>query len=111
MSAKPPSTTEDIESGFAAAAGGIWSVDLRACPGGIGGSDALVLKISPSGAETVGARCEFGNISGSGNSWQTVGTCTVNGETRKPNINLVRSGDVLVWSSENGTTRYRRCRK
>jgi hypothetical protein len=111
MSAAPPSTTEDIQSGFAAATGGIWSVDLRACPGRTGGSNALLLKISPSRAETDGAGCEFGNISGSGNSWKMVGTCTVNGETRKPNITLVRTGDELVWSSENGTTRYRRCRK
>ena len=65
--------------------------------------------ISQMRAETDGARCEFGNISGLGTSWKTLGTCTVNGETRKANITLVRTGDVLVWSSENGTTKYLRC--
>jgi hypothetical protein len=109
MSATPALAPEDVQAGFAAATSGIWSVDLRACPGGVGGSDALALTVTPKRAEADGARCEFGNISGLGTSWKTLGTCTVNGETRKANITLVRAGDVLVWSSENGTTKYLRC--
>jgi peptidoglycan hydrolase-like protein with peptidoglycan-binding domain len=109
MSAGPSLAAEDIQAGFAAATSGIWSIDIRACPGGIGGSDALPLTITQKRAETEGARCEFGNISGLGTNWKTVGTCTVNGETRKANISFVRTGDVLVWSSENGTTKYLRC--
>jgi hypothetical protein len=109
MSVVPSLATEDIQAGFAAATSGIWSIDLKACPGGIGGSDALPLTITPKRAETEGARCEFGNISGLGTNWKTVGTCTVNGATRKANISFVRIGDVLIWSSENGTTKYLRC--
>jgi peptidoglycan hydrolase-like protein with peptidoglycan-binding domain len=109
MSAIPALVPEDVQAGFAAATSGIWSIDLRSCPGGVGGSDALAITITPKRAETDGARCEFGNISGLGTSWKTLGTCTVNGETRKANITLVRTGDVLVWSSENGTTKYLRC--
>jgi peptidoglycan hydrolase-like protein with peptidoglycan-binding domain len=109
MSATPALTPEDVQAGFAAATSGTWSIDLRACPGGVGGSDALALTITPKRAETDGARCEFGNISGLGTSWKTLGVCTVNGETRKANIALVRTGEVLVWSSESGTTKYLRC--
>jgi hypothetical protein len=100
---------DDLPAGFAAATGGTWSTDTRACPGAAGGSDALPLKITQNRAETEGARCEFANVSGLGTNWKTLGTCTVNGQTRKANINLVRTGDVLVWSSENGTTKYLRC--
>lgn len=109
MSAIPAVAPDEMQAGFAAATSGIWSIDLRACPGGVGGSDALALTITPKRAETAGARCEFGNVSGLGTSWKTLGTCTVNGETRKANITLVRTGDVLVWSSENGTTKYLQC--
>jgi hypothetical protein len=105
--AKPPA--KDIPAGFATATSGIWSIDIRACPGGTGGSDALPLKITQNRAETEGARCEFENVSGLGTIWKTVGTCTVNGQTRKTNISLVRNGNVLVWSSQNGTTKYQRC--
>jgi peptidoglycan hydrolase-like protein with peptidoglycan-binding domain len=98
-----------IPAGFTAATNGVWSTDTRACPGGTGGSDALPLKITQNRAETDGARCEFGNVNGLGTIWKTRGTCTVNGQTRTANISLVRTGNVLVWSSENGTTKYQRC--
>jgi peptidoglycan hydrolase-like protein with peptidoglycan-binding domain len=105
----PGKPGDDLPVGFAAATGGTWSTDTRACPGAAGGSDALPLKITQNRAETEGARCEFANVSGLGTNWKTLGTCTVNGQTRKANISLVRTGDVLVWSSENGTTKYLRC--
>jgi hypothetical protein len=109
MSAIPALASEDIQAGFVAATSGIWSIDLRACPGGVGGSDALALTMTAKRAETDGARCEFGTVTGLGTNWKTVGTCTVNGVTQKSNINFVRTGDMLVWSSENGTTKYLRC--
>jgi peptidoglycan hydrolase-like protein with peptidoglycan-binding domain len=109
LSASPGKPPDDLPAGFAAATGGTWSTDIRACPGAAGGSDALPLKITQNRAETEGARCEFANVSGLGTNWKTVGTCTVNGQTRKANISLVRTGDALVWSSENGTTKYLRC--
>jgi peptidoglycan hydrolase-like protein with peptidoglycan-binding domain len=109
MSATPARPARDIPAGFGTAVTGIWSIDARACPGGAGGSDALPIKITQNRAETEGARCEFENVSGLGTIWKTLGTCTVNGQTRKANISLVRTGNVLVWSSENGTTKYQRC--
>jgi peptidoglycan hydrolase-like protein with peptidoglycan-binding domain len=105
----PARPARDIPAGFATATSGTWSIDPRACPGGAGGSDALPLKITQNRAETEGARCEFENVSGLGTIWKTLGTCTVNGQTRKTNISLVRTGNVLVWSSQNGTTKYQRC--
>jgi peptidoglycan hydrolase-like protein with peptidoglycan-binding domain len=109
MSATPSAGTDPLQDEFSAAIGGLWSIDIRACPGGIGGSDALVLTIGPKGAETDGARCDFANVSGAGTNWRTLGTCVVNGDTRRANINLTRTGDALVWSSEKGTTKYFRC--
>jgi hypothetical protein len=107
--ATPARPAREIPAGFATATTGTWSVDPRACPGGVGGSDSLPIKITQNHAETDGARCEFENVSGLGTIWKTVGTCTVNGQTRRANISLVRTGNVLVWSSENGTTKYQRC--
>jgi peptidoglycan hydrolase-like protein with peptidoglycan-binding domain len=107
--ATPARVAEAVPAGFTAATNGVWSTDTRACPGGAGGSDALPLKITQNRAETEGARCEFGSVNGLGTMWKTRGTCTVNGQTRKANISLVRTGNVLVWSSENGTTKYQRC--
>jgi peptidoglycan hydrolase-like protein with peptidoglycan-binding domain len=109
MSAKPALATEDIEAGFSATTGGTWSIDARACPGAAGSSDALPMTITQRRAVTEGAYCEFSDITGQGTSWKVLGTCLVNGETRKSNINLIRTGDVLVWSSANGTTKYFRC--
>jgi peptidoglycan hydrolase-like protein with peptidoglycan-binding domain len=103
------SASPDIDSGFAAATGGTWSIDTRACPGAGGGSDALPVTITQKRAVTVGAYCEFSDINGQGTSWKALGTCVVNGETRKSNVSFVRTGDMLVWSSANGTTKYLRC--
>jgi hypothetical protein len=100
---------EDVEAGFGAATNGVWSVDPRACPGGTGGSDSLVITITSMRAETDGARCEFSAVSGSGMNWKSVGVCTVNGATRTSNITFVRAGNTLVWSSQNGVTKYLRC--
>jgi hypothetical protein len=104
-----PALTEDIEAGFFAATGGSWSTDVRACPGGSGGSDALVMTVVQKRAMVDGAYCEFSNLSGRGTLWKAQGTCVVNGETKKSNINFNRSGNVLVWSSANGVTKYLRC--
>jgi len=105
-----PALIEDIEAGFFAATGGSWSIDLRACPGASGASDALVMTIIQKRATTDDAYCEFSNLSGHGATWKASGTCVVNGESKKSNINLNRNGNVLVWSSANGTTKYLRCR-
>jgi hypothetical protein len=105
-----PALIEDIEAGFFAATGGSWSVDMRACLGASGGSDALVMTIIQKRATTDDAYCEFSNLSGHGATWKALGTCVVNGESKKSNINLNRNGNILVWSSANGTTKYLRCR-
>jgi peptidoglycan hydrolase-like protein with peptidoglycan-binding domain len=105
-----PALIEDIEAGFFAATGGSWSIDMRACSGASGGSDALVMTIIQKRATTDDAYCEFSNLSGHGATWKALGTCVVNGESKKSNINLNRNGNVLVWSSANGTTKYLRCR-
>ncbi|SRR5260370_6126008 len=99
----------DIRAAFEAVTGGVWSSDLRACPGGAGNTDALPLTITAKRAETEGARCEFGGVSGQGQNWKTTGTCTANGQTWVANISLMRVGDTLTWTSERGTAKYLRC--
>ncbi|GMO43208.1 peptidoglycan-binding protein [Bradyrhizobium ottawaense] len=109
MAAMAPNTPSDIEGAFSASVTGAWTTDLRACPGASGGTDALVVTITTKGAETDGARCEFQSFSGSGVNWKVAAVCAVSGETRKTNINLVRSNEVLTWSSAKGTIKYLRC--
>lgn len=109
MAAAAPNTPSDIEDAFSAIVAGAWTTDLRACQGGSGGTDALVVTITTKGAETDGARCEFQSFSGSGVNWKVAAVCTVSGETRKTNINLARLNEVLTWSSAKGTIKYLRC--
>lgn len=109
LNAPPNDPPKDIRSAFESVVGGVWSSDVRACPGGIGNSDVLALKISSRRAETDGAHCEFAGVSGQGQNWKTSARCLANGETWVANVSLVRLGDTLTWSSERGTANYFRC--
>ncbi len=109
LSTQANEAPKDIRAAFEAVTGGVWSSDLRACPGGVGNTDALPLTITSKRAETESARCEFGEVSGQGQNWKTTGTCTANGQTWVANISLMRLGDTLTWTSERGTAKYLRC--
>lgn len=109
MLATAPDMSVDMEAAFSAIVTGAWTTDLRACQGAVGGSDALVVTMTTKSAETEGARCDFQSFSGAGVNWKVAAVCNVSGEVRKTTINLVRSNDMLIWSSPRGTTKYLRC--
>jgi hypothetical protein len=109
LSPSPSQMTDFTESAFYAAVGGIWASDVRSCPGGNGSSEGSAIKISAKRAETGAGRCEFGLPIGGGTNWKVVGICTVNSETWTANINLVRNGNILSWSSERGSAKYLSC--
>jgi peptidoglycan hydrolase-like protein with peptidoglycan-binding domain len=109
LSATPPRNSAELQQGFTATVSGVWSADLKACPGASGGSDALPVTISANGAEAEGGRCLFHSFTGAGTSWKAVATCSTGAETWKTSISLVRTSDVLTWSSPKGIAKYYRC--
>jgi len=106
MSSPDPSVTAEA---FERAVGGYWSVDIRACPGGRGGSNALPVKISSKGADARSGTCSFGDIQGSGMDWDVRATCSAGGRSWESNIHFRRIGAGLKWSSEKGVTDYEIC--
>lgn len=105
----PDRPTGTLQDAFTAAVAGTWATDIRACPGGAGGTDALPIFITATRAEAGGGGCDFGDVIGSGTNWTVKAKCSFNGKTWTANINLARSADLLTWSSERGLVKYRQC--
>ncbi len=87
---------------------GRWSTEPNSCSRARVG-DALPITISKERAAVSGQGCEFLERQGSGMTWTVRASCRVDTDTWIANIRLTRNGDSLIWSSERGTTVYRRC--
>ena len=109
FSIAPDRPAENLQDTFTATVAGTWATDIRACPGGAGGTDALPIFITATRAEAGGGGCDFGDVNGSGANWTVKAVCSFNGKTWTANINLARAGDILTWSSERGLVEYRHC--
>ncbi|HEY8007650.1 MAG TPA: peptidoglycan-binding domain-containing protein [Methylocella sp.] len=105
----PDRPAENPRDAFSAAVAGTWVTDIRACPGGEGGTDAVPISITAVRAEAGGGGCEFGDMNGAGATWTVKAVCSFNGKSWTANINLTRAGELLTWSSERGLVQYRRC--
>jgi peptidoglycan hydrolase-like protein with peptidoglycan-binding domain len=82
---------------------GGWGVDVAQCR-------ESPLTITASRAEAFGAACEFHSTQReSANVWRLRAQCGNDSERWNANIRFALSGDKLTWSSERGTTTYRRC--
>ncbi len=82
---------------------GGWGVDVAQCR-------ESPLTITARRAEAYGAACEFRSTQReSSNVWRLRAQCDNNGERWNANIRFALSEDKLTWSSERGTTTYRRC--
>ena len=62
----PDRPAENPRDAFSAAVAGTWVTDIRACPGGEGGTDAVPISITAVRAEAGGGGCEFGDMNGAG---------------------------------------------
>jgi hypothetical protein len=96
------------EREFQARIVGHWTTDVRSCSRREPGLP-LPITISSDRAAVAGQGCEFIEKSGAGNEWMVRAVCRVDGGSWNTNIRLSRSGDSLTWTSERGTTIYRRC--
>jgi peptidoglycan hydrolase-like protein with peptidoglycan-binding domain len=109
LSPSQAQTADFNEAAFFAAIGGTWAADVRFCPGASASGESAAISITAKRAETGAGRCEFGPVAGGGSSWKSVAVCSVSGETWTANVSLVRIGNILTWSSERGSTKYRFC--
>jgi hypothetical protein len=82
---------------------GGWGVDVAQCR-------ESPLTITASRAEAFGGACEFQSTQReSATVWRLRAQCGNDSERWNANIRFALSGDKLTWSSERGTTIYRRC--
>jgi hypothetical protein len=82
---------------------GEWGVDVAQC-------HESPLTITARRAEAFGAACVFRSTQReSSNVWRLRAQCGDNSERWNANIRFSLSSDKLTWSSERGTTIYRRC--
>ena len=82
---------------------GGWGVDVAQCR-------ESPLTITASRAEAFGAACEFHSTQReSASVWRLRAQCGNSSERWNANIRFALSGDKLTWTSERGTTTYRRC--
>lgn len=109
LSVAPDRPAGSVQDAFATTVAGTWVTDIRACPRGSGGTDAPPILITATRAEGGGGACSFGDVNGSGSNWTLKAVCSFNGNTWTANVNLIRAGDLLTWSSERGVVKYRRC--
>lgn len=106
--AKPAAASIEADGDFEQNISGRWSVELRNCQS-TNGVRTLPIVITQRRASVSNQGCDFLERQGGGSSWTIRASCSANGETWIANIRLSRSGDRLTWSSERGTTVYRRC--
>ena len=82
---------------------GEWGVDVAQC-------HESPLTITARRAEAFGAACVFRSTQReSSNVWRLRAQCGDHSERWNANIRFSLSSDRLTWSSERGTTTYRRC--
>lgn len=96
------------ERDFQARIVGRWTTDVRSCARQQPGMP-LPIVIAPDRATVAAQGCEFTEKSGGGDQWTVKASCRANGDAWTANIRLSRNGDSLTWTSERGTTIYRRC--
>ena len=84
-------------------------MELDACPGSGKKSNVPQVTITAARAQTPAGTCEFTEKRGSDEDWNVKAECSTGMKRQTLNVNLTRQGDILKWTSENGTTEYHRC--
>ena len=109
--ASPSAEPLALGNSFASAVSGTWITDIRGCPNGAGGSDALPIIMTDKAARVGASVCEFSQVvvADTSMSWNVRARCSGNGQNWIANIKLVRNGKTLSWSSERGAVVYERC--
>jgi hypothetical protein len=90
---------------------GRWASEAAWCRNKLGTTDEIAMRFTARGVEGFEFACTFDKV-GSGNGrWDIAATCRGEGMTEKRRLNLIRDGDVLVWSERGKPTlRLARCR-